>query len=1093
MARTKRRLPLWLVMLGLASGLISMSGSASAQTETSPAKGEDEGPFKELKYRSIGPAAGGRVCRVAGVPGNPLIYFAATASGGVWQSLDGGLSWKCVTEKLPTSTAGSIAVAPSDPNVVYMGSGEANIRNNVVPGNGIYKSTDGGSNWTQVWKQDGQIGTMVVHPRNPDVAFAAVLGKAFGPSGERGVYRTTDGGKTWVPVLKKDQDTGASDVALDPSNPNIVFAGLWQTRRRPWELTSGGPGSGLYISRDGGTTWKQLTEKGLPKGLWGKIGVAVAPSDGRRVYALIEAEKGGLFRSDDGGETWSLASGDHGLRQRAWYYSTLTVDPKNPDVVWCPSVPMLKSIDRGKTFQPVRGFHHGDHHDIWIDPTNPRRIIDGNDGGVDINLNGGETWYAPPLPISQFYRIGVDSRNPYHIAGTMQDLGSIAGPSNSLSVSGIALGDWYNVGGGETGYTVADPTDPDVVYAGEYAGVITRYDHRTRQARTVSSYVDNPSGHGAADMKYRFRWPAPIAGSPHDPKVIYHAANVLFRTADGGQTWTPISPDLTCNDKRRQQWSGGPITGDNTSAEYYCTISAVAESPREKGLIWVGSDDGRVHLTRDAGKAWTDVTDRLPGLPEWATIKMIEPSPFDAAVAYLIVDAHMVDDMHPYLYRTRDHGKTWALLSGSLPQDIPLHVVREAPKKKGMLYVGTERGVAFSTDDGKSWQPLQLNLPTVPVHDLIVKNDDLVLGTHGRSLWIFDDLTPIRTFGPAIAAKPFDLLPALPAVRWRYHGTVGAVAKADNPPAGAILHLWLKDKPKARPKLEIFDADGKLVRAVAKETEPEPTAVEREGAAGKEPAGEEQEAKEGEKEDEDEPDRPGGPGKAKLPDKPGLYRVVWDLEHDPAKPIKEAKIDAGNPETGPLAVPGKYTAKLTVDGQAVSVPLEVLPDPRAKVPPADRQEQVRLALSIRDDFNKLSASVERLRAIRSQLQARNALIKEIDKAKPLAKASTELITKLDTLEAKLHNPKAKVTYDILAMKGGAQLYSNLGWLYSTVLEGDGPPTQGMRDAAGQLSGQLGKLLDEFQVLIDKDLDALNQQAKSLDLPHILVPAVKSQP
>ncbi len=443
----------FLPLFGLLFWLAPLPGRADGPADESP----QEGPFKELKYRSIGPATGGRVCRVAGVPGNPLIYFAATASGGVWRSLDGGLSWKCVTDKLPTSTAGSIAVAPSDPNVVYMGSGEANIRNNVVPGNGIYKSTDGGSNWTQVWKQDGQIGTMAVHPRNPDIAFAAVLGKAFGPNGERGVYRTTDGGKTWTAVLKKDADAGASDVALDPSNPNIVFAGLWQTRRRPWELTSGGPGSGLYVSRDGGTTWKQLTEKGLPKGPWGKVGLAVAPSDGRRVYALIEAEKGGLYRSDDGGETWKLATGDRGLRQRAWYYSTITVDPRNPDVLWCPSVPMLKSIDGGKTIQPARGFHHGDHHDLWIDPLNPRRMIGGNDGGVDLSLNGGETWFAPPLPISQFYRIGVDNRNPYHVSGTMQDLGSIAGPSNSLSGSGITLADWYSVGGGEAGYTLHDP------------------------------------------------------------------------------------------------------------------------------------------------------------------------------------------------------------------------------------------------------------------------------------------------------------------------------------------------------------------------------------------------------------------------------------------------------------------------------------------------------------------------------------------------------------------------------------------------------------------------------------------------------------
>ncbi len=724
-------------------------------------------------------------------------------------------------------------------------------------------------------------------------------------------------------------------------------------------------------------------------------------------------------------------------------------------------------------------------------------MIGGNDGGVDLSFNGGETWYAPPLPISQFYRIGVDNRNPYHVSGTMQDLGSIAGPSNSLSSSGIALADWYDVGGGEAGYTLHDPTDPDIVFAGEYAGVITRYDHRTRQARMVGSYVDNPSGHGAADMKYRFRWPAPIAGSPHDPKVIYHAANVLFRTVDGGQTWTPISPDLTRNDKRRQQWSGGPITGDNTTAEYYCTISAVAESPREKGLIWVGSDDGLVHVSRDDGKSWTNVTDHLPSLPEWATIKMIEPSPFVAATALLVVDAHMIDDMHPYLYRTQDHGKTWTLLSGSMPQEVPLHVVRHDPKAKGMLYVGTERGVVFSADDGKTWQSLQLNLPTVPVHDLIVKGDDLVLGSHGRSLWIFDDLTPIRAFSPAIATKPVELLPPLTPTRWRYHGRIGASGRGDNPPAGAVIHFWLKDKPKSKPNLEILDADGKLVRSLAKETEPEPTAVEKEGGAAKEPTGEEQEAKEKEKEKEEEPeeepDRPGGKRKMRLPDKPGLYRVIWDLEHDPARPIKQAKMDSGSAETAPLALPGKYTVKLTVDGQTVTTSLELRPDPRVKAAPADLAEQVRLGLAVRDDFNKLSGAVEQLRAIRRQLQQRNALVKDIHKARPLVKASSEFLAKLDALESKLHNPKAQVTYDILAMKGGAQLYSNLGWLYGAVLDGDGPPTQGMREAATRLSGELADRLKEFQDLIDKDLAELNRQAKALDLPHVIVPPVKLGP
>jgi photosystem II stability/assembly factor-like uncharacterized protein len=1071
-------------------------GQAGDQTK-------DGSPFGDLKYRSIGPATGGRVCRVAGVAGDPLVYFAATASGGVWKSQDGGLSWKCTSDKEPFSSAGAIAVAPSDSNVVYVGSGEANIRNNVVPGNGIYKSTDGGSHWSQVWKQDGQIGTIVVHPRNPDVAFAAVLGKAFGPSAERGVYRTTDGGKTWTAVLKKDAETGASDVALDPSNPHIAFAGLWQARRRPWELTSGGPGSGLYVSRDGGSSWKQLKGTGLPPGIWGKIGVAVAPSDGRRVYALIEAEKGGLFRSDDGGASWSLASTDHALRQRAWYYSTLTVDPRNPDVVWCPQVPMLRSIDGGHAFKPVRGFHHGDHHDLWIDPANPRRMIAGHDGGVELSANGGETWFHPPLPISQFYRINVGARVPYVVSGAMQDLGTVAGPSNSLSGSGIALADWYGVGGGEAGYTAHDPADLDIVYAGEYAGVITRYDHRTRQSRMVGAYVDNPSGHGAADMKYRFRWPAPLELSPHDPKVIYHAANVLFRSADAGQSWTVISPDLTRNDPRRQQWSGGPITGDNTTAEYYCTISAVAESPSKKGLIWAGSDDGLVHLSQDGGASWSNLTDKLPGLPEWGTIKMIEASAFDPAVAYLVVDAHLLDDMHPYLYKTADSGKSWNVVSGSLPPDVPLHVVREDPRAKGMLYAGTERGVVYSRDDGKTWHSLQLNLPTVPVHDLRVKDDDLVLGTHGRSVWILDDLTPIRAGERAMFDKPVHLLPPRAAIRWRFHFTVGTQAAGANPPTGAVIHYWLKDQPKARPKIEIVDSDGKVIRTLGREPEPDSSAPEPASggstAAGSGAASAEEPQEQRTREEEEEPEAPDPQALARrragqrLPNRPGLHRVVWNLEQEAARPIKGAKIDGGRPEVGPLALPGRYTLNLIVDGKELAAPLELKPDPRVQIPASQLADQVKLAVSIRDDLDRLSDAVDRLRLIRKQLQDRNALLKGNDRAAPLAKASAALVASLDALEAKLHNPKAQIPYDILAQRGGAQLYSRFGWLYAMVLGGDGPPTQGMRESFAQIHGELTKQLDAFQGLQDKELSDLNRQTRTLELPHVISPPARKAP
>ena len=730
------------------------------EDEDTPKPGGGPEEFKFLKFRSIGPDCGGRVSRATGVLGDPLTFYAGTASGGVWKSSDGGYTWKSVFDDQPIASIGSIAVAPSDPNVVYVGSGEANIRGNVAPGNGIYKSADSGKTWKHVWKQEGQIGTLIVHPKNADVAFAAVLGKAFGPNPERGVYRTRDGGKSWQPVLKKNPDTGASDICFDPSNPNILFAGLWQARRSPWQLTSGGPGSGLYTSHDGGETWTQLTGKGLPSGIWGKVCVAVAASDGTRVYAMIEAERGGLFRSDDGGETWKLANGGHFLRQRAWYFSTITIDPKNPDVVWCPQVNMLKSIDGGKTFHAVKGFHHGDHHDLWIDPSKPRRIIDSNDGGVDLSADGGKNWRAPPLPIAQFYHVAADNRNPYHVSGAMQDLGTASGPSNSLSAGGITRGDWRDIGGGEAGFTAPDPSDPGIIYAGEYGGYISRYDDRIRQARNVSIYPTNPSGHGAEDLRYRFQWTAPILASIHHPHTVFHGANVLFRSDDGGVHWNAISPDLTRNERSKQKWSGGPITGDNTGVEYYDTIFALAESPKEKDLLWTGSDDGLVHVTRDGGKNWKNVTPNIHGLPEWATVACIEASPFDAGTAYVTVDAHRLGDNHPYLFKTSDFGGTWRSLADKLPADQYLHVVREDPKHKGLLYAGTELGLQFSTDDGAAWKQLKLNFPTVAVHDLVVKNNDLVVGTHGRSIWILDDLTPFRQMTSEIAKENVHLVPA---------------------------------------------------------------------------------------------------------------------------------------------------------------------------------------------------------------------------------------------------------------------------------------------------------------------------------------------
>lgn len=1062
-----------------------LSANTSRAQDAKPVPAE----FKNLQFRNIGPACGGRVSRACGVPGDPLTYYAATAAGGVWKSTDGGLNWKAIFDDQPVATIGSIAVAPSDPNVIYVGSGEANIRGNVQPGNGIYKSTDGGKSWNHVWKQVGQIGTMIVHPTNPDVAFAAVLGHAFGPNKERGVYRTTDGGKTWQQVLAKNEDTGASDVCFDPTNPRVLFAGLWQARRKPWEMTSGGPGSGLYVSRDGGDTWTQLVRapkedspefgkdppkgqkycEGLPEGIWGKVCLAVAPSNNKRVYAMIEAEKGGLVRSDDGGDSWSVVNESRAIRQRPWYFSTITVHPTNADEVWFPQVPLLKSTDGGKTLKRVKGPHHGDHHDIWIDPKDPKRIIDSNDGGVDISRNGGETWFAPPLALAQFYHVSVDTQVPYHVMGAVQDIGTAAGPSNSLLSGGIRLTDWVTVGGGEAGFAVADPSDPNVIYAGEYGGYLSRYDRRTRQAVSIGIYPFNPSGHGAEVLKYRFQWTAPVMISPHDPKALYHAANVLFRSTDDGRNWKAVSPDLTRNDKTKQQWSGGPITGDNTGVEVYGTVFALAESPKQKGLLWAGSDDGLVHVSRDDGKTWDNVTKNIQGIPEWGTVVCIEPSPFDADTAYVVVDAHRLDDYKPYLFKTADGGKTWVKLSDSLPQDVFLRVVREDPRKKGQLYLGTDRGLHYSVNGGQDWKVLKLNFPTVAVCDIVVKDNDLVVGTSGRSIWILDDITPLREYMADLAAKPVHLYPGSPAYRYRPgsdYDEATPTSTFPNPPNGAVLYYSLKAKPKDPITLEVFDSAGKLVRKLTSKEKP--------------------------KDDDDvgaysDPE----PKKPDLPDEPGLHRVVWDLRYDGATPIKGARIDSGNPRTGPLVNPGTYKLKLTAAGESVTTEVEVKLDPRHKGPaaitPKDLDEQLAFTLKVRDDLGKLAGAVNQMRGIKKQIQSRKELLKEDEHAKELLKAGDEFVKKLDALEEKFHNPKAQVVYDILAQKGGAKLYSQYGFLYSLALSADAAPNQGMREVYAEHAALLTKLTGEWDTLLKEDVAKLNELAKKGDFPVLVIP------
>ncbi len=1049
-------------------------------------KGRDP-VYGALQYRLVGPNVGGRVDRVAGIPGDPSTYYFAAAQSGIWKTDDAGHSWKPIFEDQPTQSTGSIAVAPSDPNVLYVGSGEANIRGNVAIGLGIFKSTDAGKSWTQVWKTHGQVGTLIVHPNDPDTVYAAVLGSPFGPGRDRGIYRSRDGGKSWQKVLYRDADSGGADIAFDPSNPRILLASLWQTRRTPWNLTSGGPGSGLFRSTDGGDSWKAIefgelktkavaAKPGEPlptpaKGApdvepIGKIGVAFAPSLPSRVYALVEAEHGGLFRSDDGGETFKRINESRSLRQRAWYYSTLVVDPVDPDVVWFPQVNLQRSIDGGKSVQSAQeGLHHGDNHDVWIDPKNPERMIVGNDGGVDLTTDGGRTWSSPDLPLGQFYNVAVDDRVPYHLGGTVQDEGTASGPSRALNAGGNLLALWKYVGGGESGDFVYDPVEPGQVYAGEYGGYLSHYDERTAQLRSITAYPFDPSGHGAVDAQYRFQWTAPVATSPHDPKVLYHGANVLFMTRDRGMSWTAISPDLTRNDPSKQQWSGGPITGDNTTVEFYDTIFSVAESPRVAGTIWVGSDDGLVHLTRDGGKNWTAVT---PGaVPAWSTVECITPSRWEDGTAYVAVDAHRLDDHRPYLFKTRDFGKSWQRLDQGLPADMSVLTVKEDERDPQLLYLGGERGVFLSRDGGARFEPLKLNLPAVAVTDLETRHDDLIVATRGRALWILEDLDALRHADAAARAAALQLWPGKPAPRWRMEGRWSDAAKIDDAPVGAVLSYWLKDAPAGELALEISDADGKLVRTLSSVPKPPRFA-------------------------EDDPDEPTKPAEPELTKEQGFNRIVWDLRHREPRRLEKAKTDIGNPEIAPMAAPGTYHAKLTVDvglptARSVSADLVVTADPRLALGVDDIRTNVAFSLGIRDAMDRALDLIDNVRATREQVSELGKRLGTDPARKNLVEQSVALAKRCDDIEARLHNPKAEVVYDILAQRGGAKLYSQLAFLIANVDSSDSPPTAAQRQRYNALDAEIGALRDEVAKMRATDIANLEQALEAAKVPRIVLP------
>ena len=1015
--------------------------------------------FKGMKYRLVGPFRGGRSLTAVGIAGDPSTYYFGATGGGVWKSNDGAMTWKPVFDKESASSIGSIAVAASDPNVIYVGTGEACLRGNIAQGDGIYKSVDGGKTWKNVGLHDSRaIGKVIVDPKNADVVYVAALGHPYGSNTERGIFRTTDGGKTWDKVLYKDENTGAVDVAFDPHNSHILFASLWQVRRTPWSLDSGGPGSGLYRSNDGGTTWKQLSERGLPKGPYGRIGVAVA-ANSDRVYALIEAPQGGLFRSNDGGENWEAVNDDRSFWQRAWYYMHVFADPQSPDTLYIANVEFYKSTDGGHTFNKVK-VPHGDNHGMWIDPKNSSRMIVANDGGVTVSLDGGKTWSREDnQPTAQFYHVVTDTRTPYYLYGSQQDSGTVAIASRS-NEGAIDRQNWYDVGGGEAGYIAPDPRDPDTVYAADYEGLLTRFDKRTGQIKDIDVQPEISDGGGAASLEHRFQWTAPLMISKYDA-TLYYGGESVFKTTDGGMHWETISPDLTRNDKTKQQPSGGPIDIDDTGTEYYDTIFAIAESPLTKGLIWVGTDDGLIQLRRDGGANWTNVTPR--SLPEWSRISQVEASPNDPAAAFVAADRHQLDDLHPYIYITHDYGKTWANQIKGIPDNVFVRSVREDPKRRGLLYAATESGVYVSFDDGGNWRSLQLNLPTTPVHDLVVKDNDLVLATHGRAFWILDDISPLRQYKDEIANEDFHLY--TPETAFRYHDSFERgfkpVLAGQNPPAGALIYYFLKDKPKGETTIEVLDANGTVIRKYSS-------------------------AKTEELEEPLNPDDK-KPEKQVKPDA-GLNRFVWDLRHEGTSRVPSYYLWEYQPGSrGPIAVPGKYQVRVTADGKSQTATFGLRLDSRVHVDQADLQKQFDLLLQIRDELTRVYDTVNQIQDVRSQLDGLKKRLPTNTGTKPVLAAADGLDQKMLLVRDDLVQMKVRSNEDSLSYP--QRVDSKLAALAMKIGNNtDSAPTEAEYRTFEKLKREADESVTRWTELQRTDLAAFQKMMAGENIQAIVIPA-----
>ena len=1008
--------------------------------------------FQSMRWRSIGPTRGGRVTAVAGVVGQRSVYYHGATGGGVWKTTDGGMNWFPVADSiLGAGSIGAIEVAESDPNVVYVGTGESPLRGNVSPGDGMYRSDDAGRTWRRIGLRDaGQIAAIRVHPHNPDLVYAAVLGHAFGRNAERGVYRSRDGGATWQQVLTRGDSAGAIDIAMDPSNPRVLYAAFWQAVRRPWEMSSGGAGSGLLKSTDGGDTWTDITRNaGLPRGMVGKIGVSVSHVNSERVWAIVEAEDGGVFRSENGGRTWTRTSEDRNLRQRAWYYTHIHADPGNHDGVYVLNVGFHRSGDGGRTFTPIPT-GHGDNHALWIDHTDPQRMVEGNDGGAHVSVNGGRTWTTlENQPTAQFYHVVTTSDFPYRVCGAQQDNSTLCIPSRTGGGT-IGRADWQILGGCESGYIAVRPDSTDISYAGCYGGQLDRQDLRTGQERSIMVWPDNPMGHGVEDSRYRFQWTYPIVLAPRDPNTLYVTSQHVHRTTNSGQSWSVISPDLTRNDRSKMGPSGGPITRDNTSVEYYGVVFALAPSPREAGVIWAGSDDGLVHLTRDGGGSWQNVTP--PDLPEWALISIIEASPHDAGTAYVAATRYKWDDFTPFIYRTADYGRTWTRITGGIPANHFIRVVREDPVRRGLLYAGGEFGIYVSFDDGRQWQSLRLNLPVVPIHDLAIASNDLVAATHGRSFWILDDLTPLHQLADSVVTADAFLYKPRDVVRFGLGGGFGGGGGGGpiagrNPPGGAVVQFTLRAVPDTTTevRLEFLDSAGTVIRSYTSRAREQANRLDTLRA--------------------------------------GMNRFVWNMRYPNATTFQGLIMWAGN-VTGPLAPPGRYQVRLTAGGRTQTQEFRLLPDPRLNVPPQDYAAQFALLIRIRDRLSDANNAVVRIRAIRSQLEQVTERLQGVSSAPAIRAAADSLRRRITAIEEAIYQTRNRSGQDPLNYP--IRLNNRIAALSGVVASAEARPTDQAVEVFNELSGLLQAELDKLSAVVSTDLPAFNALVREANIPALVV-------